>query len=86
MESLAAGTPPIVSRGLGLDDLWPDYPFRCQRLDAGEIERVTRLALDDSALRERIASEGRERVRALSWKDYADRFLQSVRRAIAAGR
>ncbi|HEX2465704.1 MAG TPA: glycosyltransferase family 1 protein, partial [Thermoanaerobaculia bacterium] len=46
MESLAAGTPPIVSRGLGLDDLWPDYPFRCQRLDAGEIERVTRLALD----------------------------------------
>ncbi len=49
----AAGTPPIVSRGLGLDDVWPDYPFRCDRLDASEIERVARLALDDAELRAR---------------------------------
>ena len=58
IESLAAGTPPIVSRGLGLDDLWPDYPFRCDRLEAAEIERVTRLALEDVALRREVAARG----------------------------
>ena len=82
MESLAAGTPPIVSRGLGLDDVWPEYPFRCDRLDAGEIERVTRRALDDAALRDRVAAEGRARVLAFGWKDYAARFLESARRAM----
>ena len=81
MESLAAGTPPIVSSGLGLDDVWPDYPFRCDRLDAREIERVSRLALDDVGLRRSVADEGRERVLAFSWKDYATRFLESVARA-----
>jgi glycosyltransferase involved in cell wall biosynthesis len=82
LESLAAGTPPVVSRGLGLDDLWPDYPFRCERLEAGEVERVTRLALDDSDLQRRVAAEGRERVRAYTWTDYAERFLDSVRRTV----
>ena len=74
IESLAAGTPPIVSRGLGLDDVWPDYPFRCDRLDAGEIERVTRLALDDVSAARPVADEGRERVLAFGWKDYATAF------------
>jgi glycosyltransferase involved in cell wall biosynthesis len=86
LESLAAGTPPVVSRGLGLDDLWPDYPFRCERLDAAEIERVARLALDDIELRRKVADEGRERVRAFTWKDYAERFLESVRRATIPNR
>ena len=82
IESLAAGTPPVVSRGLGLDDLWPDYPFRCDRLDAAEIERVTRRALDDEPLRREVAARGRELVRTLRWEDYARRFLESARRAI----
>jgi glycosyltransferase involved in cell wall biosynthesis len=81
IESLAAGTPPIVSRGLGLDDLWPDYPFRCERLEAGEIERVTRRALEDEALRREVAAKGRELVGTLRWEDYARRFLESARRA-----
>jgi alpha-1,3-rhamnosyl/mannosyltransferase len=84
LESLAAGTPPVVSRGLGLDDLWPDYPFRCQRLDAPEIERVARLALGDAALRRAVAAQGRERVRALTWEACARRFLAAAERAIDA--
>ena len=79
IESLAAGTPPVVSRGLGLDDLWPDYPFRCDRLEAAEIERVTRLALDDELCVARSPREGRELVRTLRWEDYARRFLESAR-------
>jgi glycosyltransferase involved in cell wall biosynthesis len=82
LESLAAGTPPIVSGGLGLDDLWPDYPLRCERLDADSIERTARLALDDAALRREVAARGRERVRALTWEACARQFLASVGRAI----
>jgi alpha-1,3-rhamnosyl/mannosyltransferase len=82
IESLAAGTPPIVSRGLGLDDLWPDYPFRCERLEAGEIERVTRRALEDEALRRDVAARGRELVRTLRWEDHARRFLESAKSAL----
>jgi glycosyltransferase involved in cell wall biosynthesis len=86
IESLAAGTPPIVSRGLGLDDLWPDYPFRCERLDPAEIERVTRLALDNDPLRRDVAARGRELVRTLRWEECARRFLDSARRAIEEAR
>jgi alpha-1,3-rhamnosyl/mannosyltransferase len=82
IESLAAGTPPVVSLGLGLDDLWPDYPFRCDRFEAAEIERVTRRALDDEPLRHEVAVRGRELVKSLRWEDYARRFLESAGRAI----
>jgi glycosyltransferase involved in cell wall biosynthesis len=82
IESLAAGTPPVVSAGLGLDELWPDYPFRCERLDAAEVERVTRRALDDAALRREVAARGRELARGLTWEDCARRFLDSAGRAL----
>jgi glycosyltransferase involved in cell wall biosynthesis len=82
LESLATGTPPIVSRGLGLDDVWPDYPFRCERLEAVEIERVTRRALEDEALRRDVAAKGRELVGTLRWEDYARRLLESASRAL----
>ena len=82
IESLAAGTPPVVSSGLGLDELWPDYPFRCERLDAGEVERVTRRALDDAARRHDVAAHGRELARGLTWEACARRFLESAGRAI----
>ena len=84
IESLAAGTPPVVSRGLGLDDLWPDYPFRCDRLESAEIERVTRRALDDEVLRREVAARGRELVRTLRWEDYARRDGGALRRRCRA--
>lgn len=84
IESLAAGTPPVVSSGLGLDDIWPDYPLRCESLNTDEIERVTLLALGDPALRRQVAEEGREKVRALTWEACARRFLEAARRAIAS--
>jgi alpha-1,3-rhamnosyl/mannosyltransferase len=85
LESLALGTAPVVSGGLGLDELLPDYPFRCGELEAPEIERVLRLALADPVLRREAAARGRERVRALSWEACARRFLESARLAIAGG-
>jgi glycosyltransferase involved in cell wall biosynthesis len=81
IESLAAGTPPLVSGGLGLDQLWPDYPLRCARLDAQEVERLLRLALDDDALRRDLAAVGREKVSALTWEACARAFLAAAERA-----
>lgn len=79
LESLAAGTAPVVSSGLGFDELWPEYPFRCRSLVASEIESVVRRALESSELRRRAAEQGRRLVRTLSWEACAERFLAEAR-------
>jgi len=40
LECLGCGTPVVVSAGLGLDDSWPDYPFRIADLEAKNIAGV----------------------------------------------
>ncbi len=80
LESLAAGTPTIVGRGLALDTLWPDYPYRVLTLDAGAVTRVTRTALDDPAQRRRISQQGIERMRQLEWRRAAEDFLKEIHR------
>ena len=80
LESLAAGTPPIVGRGLALDELWEDYPYRVLTLDRSAITRMTRKALDDAAGRRRIAREGVGRMAQLDWTRAAELFLEEIRR------
>lgn len=84
LESLACGTPAVVGAGLALDDLWPDYPYRCRRLDLLEVLRVARQALEDPLERRRVAEEGVERMSRLTWKDSAEAFLRELERAVAA--
>ncbi|MEM7352096.1 MAG: glycosyltransferase family 1 protein [Acidobacteriota bacterium] len=81
LESLAAGTPVVASRGLALDDLWPDYPYRAMTLDASTIARVTGAALRDDERRRQVAQEGAERMAKLDWRHAAERFLSEIRRA-----
>ncbi len=80
LESLAAGTPPIVSRGLALDELWPDYPYRAPTLDRAAVVRLTRAALADAGERQRVAREGIERMSRLDWTRAAELFLGEIRR------
>ncbi len=80
LESLAAGTPAVVSRGLALDELWPDYPYRTLTLDQSGVVRVTRAALADAGERRRIAREGVERMTRLEWKHAAELFMDEIRR------
>lgn len=80
LESLACGTPAVVSRGLALDELWPDYPYRALTLDRGAVIRITRAALEDSGGRRRLAREGRERMARLDWQRAAERFLDEIGR------
>lgn len=81
LESIAAGTPVIVGRGLALDTLWPDYPYRVLTLDAAAVTRMTQAALADSDRRGRIAAEGVKRLAPLDWRNAAERFLEEIQRA-----
>jgi glycosyltransferase involved in cell wall biosynthesis len=47
LEFLACGTPVVVSRGLGLDEAWPDYPFCCSDCSAAAIESTARSVLQE---------------------------------------
>jgi glycosyltransferase involved in cell wall biosynthesis len=83
IESLAAGTPVVVGPGLALDDLWPDYPYRCAELEVEEVTLVAAAALADPAARRRVAAEGVARMAELTWRRSAERFLGELERARA---
>ncbi len=79
LESLAAGTPAVVSRGLALDELWPEYPYRTLTLDLSGVVKVTRVALDDDAERQRVGREGADRMSRLDWQRAAELFIAEIR-------
>ncbi len=83
LESLAVGTVPVVSGGQALDDLWPEYPYRCLSLDVAEIERVLRRALSEREGRSEICRQGGELVSTLTWESCAQSFLDQVSRSRA---
>ena len=81
LESLAAGVPALVADAPALLDLWPDYPFRCDRLELEALtEGMRRLVLDVEGSRS-VASEGPDRVRSLTWERAAGRFAEEVETA-----
>jgi glycosyltransferase involved in cell wall biosynthesis len=82
VESLACGTPAVVSAGLGLDDLWPDYPYRCHELSAPEIERTVLAALADREAQEPVAVRGREVVRSCDWGVSSARLVDELEKAV----
>ena len=84
LESLAAGTAVVTSTGLALDDLWPEYPYRCTSIDVEEIVRVSRCILDQEEERSRVLSEGAKMLEGLTWERSANLFLQEVERALGA--
>jgi glycosyltransferase involved in cell wall biosynthesis len=84
LESLASGTPAVVSPGQALDDLWPGYPYRCQDFEPGEVAETIAAALADPAGRAAVAAEGRRRAAGWSWRRAAEVFLAELERA--AGR
>lgn len=84
LESLATGTPALVGRGLALDDLWPEYPYRALLLDRKTITALTRRALEDKEERRRIGEEGAKRMARLGWRHSAELFLAEIERATAS--
>lgn len=81
LESLAAGVPAIVGPGLALDDLWPEYPYRCQRFEVEAVAAAARAALRDPTPREDFARAARERLGRLTWQRSAELLLAEIERA-----
>ena len=81
LESLAAGTPALVSGGLALDDLAPRYPWRTE-LDltsvTATLERI--LKHEDPAASIRDA---RDAIHALTWRQCAERYIAQLKKAMA---
>lgn len=83
-ESLAAGTPVIVGPGMALDDLWPDYPYRCTVLDRETVVETIRQALGHPEARATTVRQARWYLAHLDWKRSAEMFLGEIDRALGA--
>lgn len=85
MESLALGVPAVVSHGLALDDLWPDYPLRLERWTVDDLARISERGLSLGAARHVLAQEGQERMARFTWRHGAETFLEQVAIAMTEG-
>jgi glycosyltransferase involved in cell wall biosynthesis len=84
LESLACGTPSVVGSGLALDELWPEYPYRCRELQHLEVLEVTRRALADGPRRDRALAMAPEALQRASWEGVSQSFVSELRKAVAA--
>ncbi|MDA8017937.1 MAG: glycosyltransferase family 4 protein [Thermoanaerobaculia bacterium] len=75
LESLAAGTPAIVSSRLALDDLWPDYPLRVERTATSLLNGLWR-ALHE--VPDGFVAEARGVVGQLDWHVSARRLVEEI--------
>ena len=80
LESLAAGTPAIVARGLELDVLWPSYPLRAN-LSREPVVALTREVLA-RLQRPKLIAEARLRLRQLSWRRAAEVLVEEIEAAL----
>jgi glycosyltransferase involved in cell wall biosynthesis len=78
LEALACGVSVVTSAGLGLDDLWPDYPFRATALAREPV----------IAAAERALAAGRmgapNPLERLSWASAAELWLAELAEAVRA--
>jgi glycosyltransferase involved in cell wall biosynthesis len=81
LESLACGTPVVVSAGLGLDDAWPSYPFRLDRLDGESIAAVTMAILADRDETLRVMGEAGRVVSGFNWEQSSRQLVAELARA-----
>jgi len=83
LECLACGTPVVVSGGLGMDDRWPDYPFRCEELSAPAIEKVARKVLDDRVRATEILLDGPPMTELFDWEESSRRLVAELEGIVA---
>ncbi len=82
LEALACGTPAVVSGGLALDDLWPDYPYRCRELTASAIAEMAFRILDEGAVATEVAAAAGERLAGCNWRTASRALTTELRRVV----
>jgi glycosyltransferase involved in cell wall biosynthesis len=83
LECLACGTPVVVSTGLGLDDAWPDYPYRTPDLDLENIVGVIREVLENEDLTARIIGEAESVLANLDWEQSSRQLVAEFGRIVS---
>jgi alpha-1,3-rhamnosyl/mannosyltransferase len=84
LEALASGTAVVVSPGQALDDLWPDYPYRCEAWDQPALVQILRRALLNDEERQALEKAGPGRIRQLSWQLSAQALLREFAKCLPA--
>jgi len=82
LECLACGTPAVVSSGLALDELWPDYPFRCREGSAAGILATVREALAERDRTEAVLARAARVLEGQGWEASSRRLVAELRRAV----
>lgn len=83
LECLACGTPVVVSGGLGMDDRWPDYPFRCEEPSTAAIEKTARKILDDRPRATEVLFDGPPVAELFDWEKSSRRLVAELERIVA---
>lgn len=83
LECLACGTPVVVSAGLGLDDAWPDYPYRSLELTADSIAAVAAQILGDLERTGRIMAEAGSVISGLGWEQCSRRLVAEFSQVVS---
>lgn len=78
LECLACGTPVVVSDGLGLDDRWPNYPYRCEELSAAAVEMMVRRILGDRKRAAESLHHGPPVVERFDWEESSRRLVDEL--------
>jgi glycosyltransferase involved in cell wall biosynthesis len=82
LESMAFGTPAVVSPGLAFDDLWPDYPYRVTSHDRDHVVDVTANILDNPDRTAAVVGEAGKRLAAATWQESSTRLVRELERAL----
>ncbi|HHQ49439.1 MAG TPA: glycosyltransferase, partial [Acidobacteria bacterium] len=82
LECLACGTPVVVSAGLGLDDSWPGYPFRCPDPSVEEVAATIVRALGGG--REIVRRSAPGVLAGLSWEAASRLLVAELERAVSS--
>ncbi len=83
LEAMAAGTPTIVSRVPALEETCGDAALYVDPTDPSEIARAIDELMSDPARRVALREEGFRQARKFTWRDSAQRLLDSAHAAAA---
>ena len=83
LECLACGTPVVVSAGLGLDDSWPDYPYRILELAADNIAAVATEILEETERATLVMAEAGSVIAGLGWEQSSRRLVAELGRVVS---
>jgi len=83
LECLACGTPVVVSAGLGLDDVWSDYPYRTPDLGKESIAGAMAEILGNMDRTTRVMEKTGSVLARLDWEQSSRQLVAEIGRALS---